>query len=239
MKKKIYLIGVVTASLISPVNAGIRPLATVSLGVSSVNQYTNQNITIISPFQNSYTGNGRDTQALGGIFVGIERPVTASISAQLGISYYQNNSYKMGGVIYQFADPAFDNLGYHYGIKSKRGLVEGKLIAAVFNRYHPFVKVGLGQAINKAFNYREFGRVEDAIPMEIGFANHMSHSFSYLLGLGIEKALSNHIRIGVAYQWVKIGKVSLGLTSLQDSTDTLCTNQSHVNEFLFQLSYLR
>ena len=40
--------------------------------------------------------------------------------------------------------------------------------------------------------------------------DHKNTSFSYTLGLGIDKKINEHLRLGLAYRFVYLGKASLG-----------------------------
>lgn len=238
MKKRIFFSTLGLCFTLTSVAAQIKPLVTLNLGVDVFNQTQSQNITLLSPFYNTYSGGVDQNKFVGGILVGFQAPVTNALAAQLGISYYQNNSIQARGTIYQFGDPAFGNLGYQYNIKSQRIYAEGKVLTTWHKQFHPFISGAVGQARNKAYRYHEFILSSDAALVDQLFLDHSTNSFSYLLGLGIENELTEHIRLGCSYRWVNLNKVELAGSAYQESPQPLHNNPLHVNEFLIQLSYL-
>lgn len=227
-------------SLILPITAwaSLHPLATLSIGADSPNTHLNQNITIISPYQNSYLSGGSNTQLMAGLFLGAETSLLTNLLGQLGVSYYSNNPYTIKGSVYQFADPTMNNLAYQYHIESQRFLIEAKILTTLQQQYHPYVTLGAGTAINKTYQYTETPVNTDDVPMSQGFTNRTYHSFAYQLGLGLEKDFTSHFRCGGGYRYINLGTAGLGTTPLQDGNQTIKFNHLHVNEFLLQLSYI-
>lgn len=218
--------------------ASMRPIASLSAGTDVVNIHMTQNITILSPFQNSYVSNNRIEDFVAGLFVGIETPVFNNVLGQLGISYYRNDGYLAQGIVYQFTDPAMGNLFYQYSIQSQRFLLESKLLATCHEKYHPFINVGLGRSKNTASDYVETAVVSTSVPMSPGFSNNTSYSFTYLIGAGVEIDIDTHTRLGVMYRYVNLGRANLGTTPLQESATTLNNDPLYTNEFMLQLTYL-
>jgi opacity protein-like surface antigen len=219
------------------VQAAIRPVATISAGADIVTVRNNQTITIISPFQNSYIGSNHQVDFVGGLFLGVEQVLVNNILGQLGVSYYQT-TIEPRGVVYQFTDPARGNLNYQYDILSQRILLESKLLGTFRNIYHPFINVGIGEALNAASNYKETPVSSTGVAMSPEFSNKTTHSFTYLAGVGIEMDIADHFRLGALYRYVNLSQAQLGATPIQESADTLNNNLFHVNQVLLQLTYL-
>lgn len=241
MKLKILagaVLGLSFTSICVGAFASVHPVVSVALGEDVANIGMNQNIQIISPYYNTYSGNFHNNKLAGGIFLGVETPLMNSIFGQFGLSYYQSNAFLARGRVLQFGDPAFDNLNYNYNIQSQRVFLESKLLGSYKERFHPYVNLGLGEARNKAYGYTETGVTSADVPMIPGFSAHTTHSFAYLVGVGMDVDLNAHMRLGGLYRFVSLGKARLSTSPLQDSSDTLKNNSLNTNEFLVQFSYL-
>ena len=217
--------------------AAYRPVVSLAVGGDTANTHLNQNITILAPYQNTYNSGGANIQPLAGAFVGVETSFETFL-AQFGVGYYQNKAFKVTGSVYQFTNPAMNNLSYQYNIESRRILLQGKLIAAGAQRFHSYLSFGAGRALNQAYQYIETPVSSNNLPMTQGFNNRSYHSFTYQVGFGIEMNLSNSLRCGAGYRYVNLGAAGLGTTPLQDGTETIKYNHLHLNELLFELSYL-
>jgi opacity protein-like surface antigen len=216
-----------------------RPIVTFSLGSDRTNVFSSKSITLIPPFQNAYVGtNHYDTEAVMGLFVGAEAQFLQDWAYQLGLSYFQTSALTENGNVYQFSDPAFNNLMYQYQIQSRRVSVETKVSHAFRQIWHPYVTAGLGEAFNKAYGYSESPITSDAVPMTQAFGSHSSRSFTYSVGLGIDVDLQEHLRVGVGYRFVDLGNARLGTTPLQSDNSTISNTHLHTNEFLAQFSYV-
>lgn len=239
MQKRILLITIITILLPTFVFAGPRPVISLSVGADHTNVFSTKSITFIPPFQNTYIGTHHyDTEAVLGIFLGEEIECRQAWTWQLGVSYFQNNEFTAEGNVYQFSDPAFNNFTYQYNIQSKRLAIETKISRAFQQIWHPYVSAGIGAARNDAYGYTELPNTSDAVPMTQPFASHTTTSFIYLVGLGMDVDLQQHLRAGVSYRFVSLGQASLGSTPLQAAPNTLSHSHLNTNEFLVQISYI-
>ena len=219
-------------------HASFRHVASIAAGADIVTVHMNQNITLISPFQNTYVSNNHIEDFVGGLFIGVENPIYGNVLGQIGVSYYQNNGYEAQGLVYQFADPSMGNLYYQYNITSQRILAESKVLLSYQEKYHPFINLGVGEAINTASQYREVPVTSASVPMFPGFNDRTTHSFAYLIGIGVDMDVSANMRLGAMYRYVNLGQAQLSTTSIQESNDTLKNNPFYASEILLQLSYL-
>lgn len=220
--------------------AETHPMMSLTLGGDRANlPQTTADVTFIPPFYNSYNGsNHYDTEMLGGLFVGAESDLPANWAWQYGVSYYQNSAFQVHGVVDQFGDPAYANLNYYYQIQSKRYLIETKILYAIKKVYHPYIDLGVGESVNKTYNYLEEGVTSADVPMSQPFANKTTHNFTYLAGVGIDVDLFQHVRLGAGYRYVGLGKAGLNTTPLQVDTNTINNHVIRTNEFFMQLSLI-
>lgn len=73
---------------LSTAHANLRPIISLAGGVNLTDVNMHQNITLISPFQNTYIGKEHNTVGVAGVFVGGEKQLRTNLLAQFGISYY-------------------------------------------------------------------------------------------------------------------------------------------------------
>ena len=217
--------------------ANYSPIVSIGFGADSINRHLNQNITIISPYQNTYNSGGNDLQPVGSLFVGIESSFFQSYFGQLGVGYYQDQAFTITGSIYQFTDPSLNNLAYQYHLKNRRLLLETKLLSTFQEIFHPYITAGIGEGLNQAYQYQEIPVDTDSVPMSIGFSNRTYHTFTYQVGLGLDVDITKNTRFGAGYRYLDLGRAGLGTTPLQDGNQTIKYNHLHANEFLMQLSY--
>jgi opacity protein-like surface antigen len=235
MQKRILLACLFIASY-PVVSSAIRPVVTVSAGLARANVYSTKSI-MFGSYPNAYNGtNHDDTEWDGGVFVGAEMMLPQNWAWQLGLSYFQNNDFTENGNVYQFADPAYNNLTYRYQIQSRRLALETKLSHACHQIWHPYLTASVGEAFNKATSYTEFPITSADVPMTQSFADHSTSSFTYTVGFGVDVDMTDHVRLGAGYRFMDLGNASLGVSSLQTGNNTLSNSHLYTNEVLAQLS---
>ncbi|MBV8801442.1 MAG: outer membrane beta-barrel protein [Gammaproteobacteria bacterium] len=238
MKK--YIVGIFVFLFSISIRAETRPMVTFTMGGDQANIATHAtNIIFIPPFFNTYVpANNDDLDLFGGIFLGAETTVNLNWSWQYGISYYQASPFEMQGTINQFGNPEFANLTYTYEIQSRRAFLETKVLYSILKLAHPYLNLAIGEAFNKACNYKEYPVTSDAVPMADPFENKISHQLTYFIGLGMDFDMNQHMRLGVGYRYVNLGKAELGDSPLQQDTTTIENNSIHMNEYFVQLTLL-
>lgn len=218
--------------------ANVHPVVTLSSGKASANIFSST-IIHFTPYQNTYVGtNHFDSENDTGLFIGVETSFLEKWAWQIGLSYFVNNAFTAKGNVYQFSDPAYNNLTYQYQIVSRRISVEGKLSHELHNVWHPYILASLGMATNRAYGYTEYPVTDFDVPMSMPFGNHTNKTFTFSLGLGVDVNLSEHIRIGAGYRFVDLGSAALGTTPLETGNQTITNPDIHANELLAQVSFI-
>lgn len=263
MKKWIFLF---CCFLIAFSYAGVRPVATFSVGGDSVNPNMRQFISIVRPIQNEYQGRHANTEFVTGGFIGLEFPfiswflkrieIVNPLFLQVGGSYYYTNVFQASGFVYQTLNPSpvtenplpsRPNFDYFFNIQNQRAFLEGKLLGLWPYNFDGFVSWGLGVSQNKAYHYNEFPRgILSPPPMVPGYSNHTTTTAAYLVGVGIEKEIYNNAKVGIfriggTYRYVSLGLARLGPAPLQVEQNNLFPTlgvQVHADEFLLQLTYV-
>jgi len=217
----------------------VRPIATLSIGGDYENTPSNsKNIVLLSPFFNSYLSGGHDWKTVAGLFMGGEFSLLSCFLGQLGLSYYQNQPYTLKGSVYEFGSPSFNNLAFQYSVKSQRIMLDSKFLTTYRQRFHPFITLGAGEAINRSYDYVEIPVDTTGVSTAQPFQSHTCHSFTYALGFGLDVDIDQHFRGGVAYRFVDLGATGLGPSPSQVSSQTINYSHLRVSQFLAQISYL-
>jgi opacity protein-like surface antigen len=219
-------------------NASIYPIVTVGMGSDTTDVNINKTITILAPFQNNWYGRTNDTETVGSLFVGAEAALPKNFAWQLGAAYYRSDNFLPYGIINQFDDPTFANLNYTFNLQSQRLMLQSKLLYSFRTIYHPYLSGGIGEAINKSYGYSEVGVTSADVGMQTPFGNKTVHSLTYSFGLGLDIDIGPHMRFGLGYNFVNLGRAGLGIAPLQDSTDTLKFISLDTSEVMIQLSYV-
>jgi len=175
--------------------------------------------------------------ATGELFVGIQKPLTSQWLGQLGLAAATTGNAKLQGVIWDDADPQFNNHSYQYKIRNSRITVKGKLLLDKGYWAMPFISASAGVGFNRAHDFTSTPLIFEALP-NANFSNHTKTAFTYTLGAGAQKSLSDHWQAGIGYEFADWGKSELGRASGQTLNDGLKLNHLYTNGVVFTLTYV-
>ncbi|MFO2970957.1 porin family protein [Legionella pneumophila serogroup 10] len=178
-----------------------------------------------------------NTFASGELFVGMQKALMASLQGQLGLALATTGNAHLQGIIWDDADPEFNNHSYQYKIQHTRFAVKGKLLMDKGYWLIPWVSGGLGVGLNRAHEYSNTPLIFEALPNP-DFTNHTQTAFTYTLGAGVQKALNTHWQVGVGYEFADWGKSNLGPSFGQTLGSGLAINHLDTNGVLFNLTYI-
>lgn len=173
----------------------------------------------------------------GEVFLGLQKTLTQTVQAQLGLAVAATSNAGLSGIVWDDADPDFDNYTYSYKIQHTHVAVKGKLLADAGYWLIPWVSASLGVGFNNAHSFTSTPIIFEAEPTP-NFASHTKTSFTYTAGAGVQKALSQHWQVGVGYEFADWGKSNLGRAAGQTSNQGLTLNHLYTNGVLFNLTYL-
>jgi len=171
-------------------------------------------------------------------FLGTEWRFRPKWALQMGLDYNQASPFSAKGTFQQGADAlSADTYSYHYAVLTRQILAEGKLLYTV-KCFHPYLFGGLGVAVNSAYNY--YTNVPPFLTFTRMYANNTTTSFSYAVGVGVDKDLTSHLRAGVGYRFAGLGRVKLGIPTIDTTRVSGTLSQSHLyaNELLAQLTWI-
>jgi len=92
----------------------------------------------------------------------------------------------------------------------------------------------LGIAWNKSRSYTENSDSVTEVPRD-PFKNTMHNSFTWSVGLGIERSLGNSLRLGLGYLYTDAGKAKLDAINTDES---LTVDNLSINQALLQVTYV-
>ncbi len=127
----------------------------------------------------------------GEVFGGIQKRLTHTLQGQLGLAIAATNDAKLSGVIWDDADPEFNNYTYNYKVQHTHVAVKGKLLADMGYWLIPWISGSLGIGFNNAHSYTNTPTIFEAIP-NANFTSNTETTLTYTVGAGVQKALSTH-----------------------------------------------
>ena len=172
----------------------------------------------------------------GEFFLGKERRLRSRFQGQLGLALAATTDAKLHGDIWEDADPDFNNYTYSYKIKHAHIAVKGNLLADITNSIQLYLSSSVGIGLNHAHNFNIAAKIYEEVSAPY-FTAHSSASFTYNLGAGIQKALNNHWKAGVGYEFSDWGKSGLASAPLQTIGSGLQLNHLYTNQLQLRLSF--
>lgn len=181
----------------------------------------------------------KSTNALasGELFIGIQKALLSQWLGQLGLAVTTAGNTTLRGVIWDDADPEFDNHLYQYKVRNTGVAVKGKLLLDKDYWLMPWVNASLGVGFNRAHDFNNTPLIFEALPNP-NFADHTKTAFTYTLGIGVQKPLNDHWQLGVGYEFADWGKSELGRASGQTLNTGLKLNHLTTNGVLLNLTYV-
>lgn len=196
---------------------GFRPVVTLQGGYASINagngaqRYTGTDSDDVFTYTNS--GNSRNGGVLG-VFLGAEHTLPwisyPGVFMEAGVEYNYFGNMSVKGINTVGVEPQTSTTyQYNYTLQTQQVLGIFKLFATAYERFHPYVEVGLGAAFNHAGQYNVTTTETGSLNLTPSFSNQSQTQFSYSLGLGCDTQVSTKIRVGLDYRYSQFGSSSL------------------------------
>lgn len=173
----------------------------------------------------------------GEVFLGVQKWLSQALQGQIGLAVAATSDAKLSGHIWDDADPLFDNYSYEYKIQHTHIAAKGKLLADMGYWLIPWISGSIGVGFNDAHGFHNTPLIFEALPNP-DFASHTETAFSYTVGAGVQKALTDHWQVGVGYEFADWGRSNLGRAEGQTQNSGLTLNHLYTNGVLFNLTYL-
>ncbi|MDI9819845.1 MULTISPECIES: outer membrane protein [unclassified Legionella] len=184
-----------------------------------------------------YAKKSTSSLAYGELFLGMQKDFYNQLQAQIGLALAATDKAKLSGEIWDDADPQFDNYVYKYKIKHRRVALKGKLL---FDRNYvviPWVSGSVGVGFNKAYGFDNTPTIFEAVK-NANFTNNTKTAFTYTLGAGLQKALTECWQVGIGYEFADWGKSQLGRSAGQTLNQGLSLNHLYTHGVLLNVTYI-
>jgi len=224
--------------IVAPVARPWAWVGTISAGPVSANGGETQTFFLTPDITKTYVAQ-KSSKALasGELFLGVQRSFSSQLQGQLGLALAATSNAKMQGIIWDDADPEFDNYSYQYKVQHSRVALKGKLIADQGYWLMPWLSGSVGVGFNRAHSFSNTPLFFEALPNN-NFSDNTKTSFTYTLGAGVQKTLNQHWQAGLGYEFADWGKSQLGRAVGQTLNSGLALSHLYTNGILFNLTYL-
>jgi opacity protein-like surface antigen len=212
-------------------------VGTLSVGPAWENAGKNQTLNLAPDIEKSYVARSSTSTAVNtSLFIGIQKPFIKKIQGQIGLSFAQANNAPLSGQIWDDANATFNNYTYKYELRHTHIAAQGKLLGDWAWPVLPWISAAIGVGFNQAHNFTNTPTISQAIEMP-NFSSNTTTAFTYVLGIGVQRVLSQHWQIGAGYEFSDWGNSQLGPIS---GTDAKGLELSHfyTNSLMLNLTYL-
>lgn len=211
-------------------------VGTVSLGVARESAGETQTFNLTPLIKKTYAAEDTDDYLLTGeFFFGLQQPLFKKIKARWGLAIAATDDADLQGEIWNDADPQFNNLTYQYKIQHTRIALKGSLLFRQFYSLKPWVSASGGVAFNRAHSFTNTPVIFAAIPNK-NFGNNTETTFSYSLGIGVQKKLYDQWELGIGYEFADWGKSQLDRAPGQTVNSGLELSHLYTNSLLVNVT---
>ncbi len=173
----------------------------------------------------------------GEFFFGMQKILSRQWQGQLGLGLTATGDAKFKGYIWDDADSEFDNYRYDYKVRHRAITLKGKLLLDKNNQLLPWISGSLGAGFNRTDKFMNAPLIFEAIRNN-NFVHHVTNTFTYTLGFGLQQILNPHWQMGAGYEFADWGKSQMGRAAGQTLNTGLKIKNIYTNGFLFNLTYL-
>ncbi|KTC66631.1 Uncharacterised protein [Legionella adelaidensis] len=213
-------------------------VSTLSAGFVWANPGETQSFSLAPQIEKTYFAiNSFHRMPAAAIFLGKQKTLTDRLSGQFGLEAAYAGDAEPKGQIWDDADPIFNNYTYNYKIEHAHLALKGKLLIENSYIVIPWISAGIGVAWNHAYYFVNQPIISEALTNP-DFTNRTTTSFTYNLGIGFQKGMSEHWQWGLGYEFADWGKSQLGRAPQQILNSGIKLNHLYTNGVLFNLSYI-
>lgn len=198
-----------------------------------------QTLNLTPTIKKTYSADNQSNLLYNGeLFAGIQRILTPNFQGQLGVAIAMSNSGELSGNIWDDALSEFDNYTYSYNVQHSHIALKGRLLTDT-NCYalKPYVSASFGIGFNKAENFTNVPIIYEAVKTP-DFTATTTTSFTYTLGLGVQRALNTNVYLGLGYEFASWGNSRLGAAAEQTIGEGLALDQLYTNALMLHLTFI-
>jgi len=212
-------------------------IGALTLGPTWTNARENQTFYLTPTIEKSYIASKKNNTFLSGEFLGgIQKKISNRIVGELGLAIATTGNAKLQGVIWDDAEPEFENFTYGYKVRQTRVSLKGKLAFDGNFWCMPWVSGSVGVGFNRARSFKDTPIIYEAASNTV-FQNHTKKNLVYAFGAGLQKQLSPHWQIGAGYELSSWGRSELGQAFAQTLNTGLELNTINANNILLIFTY--
>lgn len=198
-----------------------------------VNDFDNTTVEVAPGTYDEFTSDGDFDQIGWGLFLGAESEVIEDWLFQFGIGYDVVNFDTIKGDVLGNDHDDYDGIDYQYQLHHQRLNAEFKLLREIDN-WLPYVTASLGAAWNKTSDYKEVSDTVGELARDDLFESTNEADFSFSVGLGIEREITENWRWGLGYLYTDAGDANLKATR----TGEELSHELHIQEVMLQLNLM-
>jgi opacity protein-like surface antigen len=213
-------------------------VATLSLGPVWENTGDTQTFYLTPNIEKTYAANNTSNALIDGeLFLGMQKLLRQQLESHIGLALATTSHAALSGIVWDDAQPQFNNYTYGYQVRHTHVALKGKLLMDTDYVVSPWVSGSLGVGFNVAHDFKNTPLISEAVIMP-NFTSHTVTSFTYTLGVGIEHSINQHWQTGIGYEFADWGRSQLGRASGQTLNSGLSLAHLYTNGFLINLTYL-
>lgn len=115
-----------------------------------------------------------------------------------------------GFAITQYFLPQFRNYIYSWALSTDLITLYSKIDLFHYQRFTPFIDVGVGIAMNHARRFHEVALSGVTPRISPAFLNRTHNNLAYNIGLGVDYALASQLTVSLGYDYQYLGAVKSG-----------------------------
>lgn len=220
-------------------NTGLSLVSSLSVGASWAKGGETQALYLTPGIEKKYVADKTsNVLASGELFIGVQNDLSRRWTSYVGIAAATTDNAKLQGIIWDDADPQFDNYSYKYKIKNTRVALKGTLLFEHDYGIVPWVSASVGVGFNKAHGFSNTPLIYQALPSG-NFEDNTETAFTYTIGAGIQKIINKHWQIGLGYEFADWGKSKLKRMPAQTLNSGLKLDHLYTNGILLNFTYLK
>ncbi len=214
-------------------------VASISAGpVWPIDPGRSQNLTLAPEIEKTYTATNADqTLADGELFLGLQTGLPYSLVGQWGLAVATTSQFSFSGEVWDDTFAEFNNYTYSYKLRHTHIAAKGKLLADRGYFVTPWISASIGVAFNQSNSFISTPLIYEAVNMP-PFANHTTTDFTYTVGAGIQRNITQNCQVGVGYEFADWGKSNLGVADGQTTTQVLSRPHLYTNGLMFNITYV-
>lgn len=237
----LYLPGIVLAGKVNSLFDPTQWVTGLSAGATWTTGNKKQTFNLQPDVIKTYTADSNDhVFPSAELFVGLQTSLSLmqqSLLGQLGISIAGAGHAELSGDIWEDADATFDNFNYAYKVNHTFVGIKGRLTGNCNRLVEPYISASVGAGYNHAYDFKIDAKISEEVPAP-PFGSHTQTSFSYTVGIGLQKSFTPQLQAALGYEFSDWGKTELSRATGQTLNKGLMLNHLYAQQLQLSVFYL-